>query len=238
MWDTGASDIYVVTSFKALADAARRVEDFSSNIKGLLYKADDGLPAMVAMEMGRPTLATADPPQHTAQKQLIFPKFVAKRMELIEPELTTFAKGCIDKIDAAPEFDFMEEIGGAVPIHAISRLIGFRDSREDLLRETSYDSTRMTGGTRTLEELGQVRMRIDEIQTWFKAQLDERDGESEKDLLDAVKAALISGKLSEDEAIITMMILLAAGGESTASFLGNAARILAERPDLARPASR
>ena len=101
-----------------------------------------------------------------------------------------------------------------------------------MLLETAYSSLGLTGGTKTLEELGMSRLRIDEISAWMESQLDGRDGNGTEDLLDAVKHAVDTAQLTKREGVITMITLLSAGGESTASLLGNAARILAERPDL------
>jgi cytochrome P450 len=44
--------------------------------------------------------------------------------------------------------------------------------------------------------------------------------------------AVLDGELSDIEAISTLTLLIAAGGESTTSLTGTGVRILAERPDL------
>jgi cytochrome P450 len=232
VWRVGTSNVFLVTAFELLTEAALRVDDFSSVLSALLYKDPDGLPATLPVDIGQPTLATADPPVHTLHKQLMFPRFVTKRMELLEEELARFTEVCLDGAESLSEFDFMTVVGGAVPIHAISALIGFRGVDEQVLLQTAYDSVEMTGGAKTLEELGRVRLRSDEINAWTSAQLEERDGQGSGDVLDAVKAAINTGQLTHGEAAVTMMTLLSAGGESTASLLGNSVRMLADRPDI------
>jgi cytochrome P450 len=232
VWRVGGSNVFLVTAFEPLAEAALRVNDFSSVLTALLYKDADGLPATLPIELGEPTLATADPPVHTLHKQLMFPRFVTKRMELLEEELVGFTNARLDETETHADFDFMTAVAGAVPIHAISALIGFRNSDEQMLLQTAYDSVELTGGFKTLEELGRARLRTDEISAWMNAQLDERDGRSATDVLDAVKAAINGGQLTKGEGVTTMLTLLAAGGESTASLLGAAVRILADRPDI------
>jgi cytochrome P450 len=232
VWRVGGSNVFLVTAFEPLAEAALHVNDFSSVLTALLYKDADGLPATLPIELGEPTLATADPPVHTLHKQLMFPRFVTKRMELLEEELFRFTQARLNEAEAHSDFDFMTAVAGAVPIHAISALIGFRDNDEQMLLQTAYDSVELTGGSKTLEELGRARLRTDEINAWITGQLDERDGQNSNDVLDAVKAAINSGQLTKGEGVTTMMTLLAAGGESTASLLGAAVRILADRPDI------
>jgi cytochrome P450 len=232
VWRAGDAPIFLVSSYEQVCEAARRIEDFSSHLKVLLHRTKDGLLAAEPAFFGSPALGTADPPVHTTHKQLLFPRFVANKMQLIEPEVTAFVNARLDGAQAKREFDFMEEVGATVPIHAISKLIGFRDPDERALGQISDDSTDFVGGTRTIEELGAAQVRINEVGAWLDSLLNERDGTKTDDLMDAVKAGILSGHLTQGEGVMTMIILLSAGGDSTGNLLGNSVRILAERPDL------
>lgn len=234
VWRASPHDVYAVTSFELLAEAARRVEDFSSVMTSLLYKGEDGLIAKMDMRLGEPTLAVADPPAHTAHKQLIFPKFVSQRMVRIEAELADFADSCLERTLDMGRFDFMEEIGIAVPIRAIAMLIGFNDSNDALLAKTAFQLVELTSAARTLDEMSQIQVNHGEIRAWMQDQLDQRDGSESEHVLDAVKTAVDTGQFSPDQAMTTLLTLLSAGGESTSSLLGNAVRILAEQPDIRR----
>lgn len=234
VWRASPQDIFAVTSFDLLAEAARRIEDFSSVMTALLYKGDDGIIAKMDMQLGEPTLAVADPPVHTAHKQLIFPRFVSRRMAGIEEELAEYAERCIARTIEMGSFDFMQEIGIAVPIRAIAMLIGFNDSNDALLAQTAFQLVELTSAARTLEEMAQVQLNHGEIRVWMQDQLDQRDGSESEHVLDAIKVAVDSGQFTPDQAMTTMLTLLSAGGESTSSLLGNAVRILAEQPDIRR----
>jgi cytochrome P450 len=201
-------------------------------MNAFLYKNDEGVLAKIPTQLGEPTLAVADPPVHTAHKQMIFPQFVSKRMALIEDELTRYAHACIDESQDMGRFDFMEEIGIAVPIRAIAMLIGFADSNDELLARTAFQLVELTSAARTMEEMGQIQLNHEEIRIWMTDQLERRVAGESEHLLDAVKAAVNSGQFNHDQAMTTMMTLLSAGGESTSSLLGNAVRILAENPDI------
>ena len=232
VWQVGESNIYLVTAFDALAEAARRTADFSSEMRKLIYRDPNGLPVSLPVDLGPPTLAIADPPVHKLHKQLVFPKFVSKRMSLLEQEMTRYTDECLDQCEGLGSFDFMEEVADAVPIHAISMLIGLDHFRKSLLIETIKDTWPLTSGTHTLEQLKAARIRTDEIFVWFGEQLNARDGEASEDMLDAIKGAIKSGDLSLGEALSTLITLLSAGGESTGSLLGNAVGMLAEKPQL------
>lgn len=234
VWRASPDNIFVVTSFEHLSEAARRIEDFSSIMTSFLYKGEDGVLTKMEAGLGDPTLAVADPPVHTAHKQLIFPRFVSQRMVRIEAELTAYAEKCIERTRELGRFDFMKEIGIAVPIRAIAMLIGFNDSNDSLLARTAFQLVELTSAARTLEELAQIQLNHDEIRVWMQDELDQRPGGESEHVLDAIKNAVNSGQFSRDQAMTTMLTLLAAGGESTSSLLGNAVRILAENPDLVR----
>src|SRR6188508_1795959 len=64
VWRIPGTTIVAVSSFDAVTEAAGRVGDFSSTLRGVLYRTDDGDPAVFPFDAGPGTdvLATADPP--------------------------------------------------------------------------------------------------------------------------------------------------------------------------------
>jgi len=81
VWRVPGTEVFVVSTFARLNEAAARVEDFSSNMRCLLYRDDGGLPARLSFgASGADALATADPPIHKLHRDAVFPELVAKRM--------------------------------------------------------------------------------------------------------------------------------------------------------------
>ena len=233
VWEVPGTGIVTVATFELLAEAAGRVEDFSSNINCLLYRGTDGMPCRLPFgDAGVQALATADPPMHALHRDTVFPELVAKRMAALEPDIVEIAEDCVSKALDQRSVDFMAAIGNVVPITMISRLIGFRDSPLDDLLKAAFDSTAMLGSTLSYDELVGLIARTGEIQEWVSHQLLAAVTEPTADLLGAVAQGVRSGAFSEYEAIVILHTLLSAGGESTTSLLGNAVRILAEHPDL------
>ena len=63
VWEIPGTGIYAVSTFELLAEAASRVQDFSSNMTCLLYRDEGGLPSrFVFGDINGQALATADPP--------------------------------------------------------------------------------------------------------------------------------------------------------------------------------
>ncbi len=233
VWEVPGTGIFTVATFELIAEAAGRVEDFSSNLNCLLYRDAHGIPCRLPFgHAGVQALATADPPMHALHRDSVFPELVAKRMAALEPDIVEIAQGRVGQALNEGAVDFMAAIGNVVPITMISRLIGFHDSDLDQLLSAAFDSTAMLGSTLSYDDLVAHITRTVEIAEWVSRQLSAAMSQPSNDLLGIVAQGVKSESLSEDEAVVILHTLLSAGGESTTSLLGNAVRILAERRDL------
>src|ERR1700686_1161399 len=98
VWEISDSGLFAVSTFELVAEAAARVEDFSSNINFLLYRDDAGLPCRLPFgDAGGQALATADPPMHALHRSTVFPELVAKRMAELEPDIVDLAGRCVTR---------------------------------------------------------------------------------------------------------------------------------------------
>ena len=233
VWMIPGTAVFTVSTFELVAEAAGRVDDFSSNMRCLLYRDEAGLPGRFEFgdDAGQ-ALATADPPLHAVHRSAVFPELVAKRMETLEPDIVELANELVTVALENGAVDFMTAIGNIVPITMISRLVGFRDSNLDELWSSAVNGTRLVGGTLSLNELIEVAGRTGGILNWVADQLSVVLEDSSEDLLGAVASAVRDGVMTNVEGISILTTLLSAGGETTTSLLGNAVRMLAERPDL------
>jgi len=233
VWEVPGTGLFTVSTFALVSEVTGRVEDFSSNLRCLLYRDGTGLPCRLPFgDAGTQVLATADPPVHTLHRNTVFPELVANRMAEIEPDLVDVVGGCVTRALGGGTVDFMQVVGNVVPITMISRLIGFRDSNLDQLLRAAFDTTLMLGSTLTLDELMERIGQLGEVQRWIDEQLAAAMPEPGDDLLGAVARGVNAGVFSEFDANGTLVTLLSAGGETTTSLLGNAVRILAENPEL------
>lgn len=168
-------------------------------------------------------LASADPPVHTLHRRAVFPELVAKKMAELAPEITRLANECVRSYVAAGGGDFMDTVANPVPINVISWLIGFRDGDTDLLLQSAADSTMMVGGAMTLEDLTALIERTAEVSAWINRQIT-AGGAPEDVLLGTIAKAVAEQAITLDQGVVILLTLLSAGGESTTSLIGNAAR--------------
>ena len=232
VWRVPGTDVFVVTSFARTSEVVGRTDDFSNNVLQLLYRDEAGLPRQLSFgDASFQALASADPPAHTVHRRTVFPDLVAQRMVTLEPDVEAIASECVHRLVADGSGDFMSVVANVVPITMISRLIGFRDSDPDRLLRAAFDSTLMIGVTMTLDELMALVARSDDIGSWIGEPLASGDAPDDV-LLGTISRGVAEGALRPEEGVIILHTLLSAGGESTTSLIGNAVRILAERPEL------
>jgi cytochrome P450 len=237
VWQVPGTPVVIVSSFAAVTEATNRVEDFSSNLRGLLYRTDDGLPAVLPFDAGENAnaLATADPPMHTAHRKAVFPELVGRRMATLRPEIEELAETHMTAALTRTPVAFMDDIANAIPIRVVSKLIGFHDEDPDELLATAFGSTAMLAATESLDEINALMERSLAVFGWMNEQLVERATDSMPDgILGAVRSAVATGDLDVGAGLTIIHTLLSAGGESTTSLLGNAVHMLATMPDLQR----
>lgn len=233
VWRVPGTEIFVITSYALLVEAAQKPEVFSNNMRCFLYRDENGLPARLNIgDFAVQALASADPPVHTAHKRAVFPKFVEKRMALLEPEIIELAAGLTAQAAVKQNVDFMAEVANRIPISVVSKLIGFRDSDLDTLLQTAFDSATIVSAAASQERLGELMMRSNEIRVWMAEQLAAAADQPGEDILTSIGQGVAAGALDTNVALIILQTLLAAGGESTTSLLGNAAGYLAQDPDM------
>jgi cytochrome P450 len=155
-------------------------------------------------------------------------------MRTLEDDIRALSATTVEQALRDDTFDFMATIGNVVPITVVAKLIGFRDTDPVQLLQAAFDSTTMVGGTMELDQLNALVTRTGIIQDWIARQIMDAADDDEEGILLAVRRALAAGTLQIGESVTILHTLLSAGGESTSSLLGNAARMLAEDSALQR----
>lgn len=235
VWRLPQTDAFLVSSWDLVTEAAGRVEDFSNHFRHTLFSEDDGTLGVIDNgEGGGPDVfAGADPPAHTAHRKVFFPELVQTRMDRLEPDVAALADQLLDEllrrecVDAA-------ELAEVLPLRIMAeRVIGFRGADIAQTQRWVFGGSRLMGGRLRFDELAAVAAEVAGMWPWVAEQLDDAlAAPTGGDVLHAAAAGVRDGLLTHDEAAFTLMVLLGAGGETTTSLIGNAIRILAERPDL------
>lgn len=235
VWQAGDTDVFTVSSYERLTEAAGRVEDFSSNLRYLLYRDERGLPARERHGFADvQILATVDPPVHAMHRKIVAAAFSPNRLAALEATIAGLSVGLVNKALLPGQIDFMAAVANLIPIEIVSALVGFKDGDPGALLRAAFASTDILAGAISRETLRERTSFSTETGLWIAQQLESAIGEHREGIIGELAEAVRSNAIEPIVAIAILRILLSAGGESTTSLIGNAVRILAEDGDLQR----
>jgi len=231
VWRVPDTTLFLASTWAVVIEALGRVDDFSSNLDALVYRDADGGPAlfdMTPLGTNIQTLATADPPAHTVHRRAVFPSLVERKMAGVEPLARTTAETLLARGVADGRCEITTTLAHPLPMTVLAEVMGFDDPDLDELLAWAFDGTALLAGTNSLEQMGALSARAAEAGAFLAGRLAEATPDPETGVIGAVARAVTDGLLTVEEGVSTLIILLGAGGESTASLIGNAVRALAE----------
>ncbi len=233
----GDSAFYAVCGWDAVQEAVDRVQDFSSNLTATMVFGTDG--TVRPFTMGAPgasshALATADDPAHAAHRRMLLPHLSAKRVRIIEDFAAATAERLWDEHLGGGHIEWMGAVANRLPMMVVVRLLGLPDADVDDLIRLGYATTTLLDGIVTTDQLDAARAAVIELAGYVMAHFEEANAGGEPGLIADLAARYASGELEQMPALEIMLTLFGAGGESTASLLGSAAWILAERDEIQR----
>jgi cytochrome P450 len=233
----GDSEFYAVCGWDAVLEAIERVEDFSSNLTATMVYHDDR--TVTPFEMGPPgdpshALATADDPVHAIHRKILLPHLSAKRVRIIEEFAAQTAVRLWDENLHDGQIEWMSAIANRLPMMVVAKLLGLPDEDVDKLIPLAYASVTLLNGVVTNEQLQQAGIAAFELSSYVLEHFEKASASAEHGLIADMAARCASGELEQTPALAIMLTLFSAAGESTASLLGSAAWILADRPEIQR----
>ncbi|BCO76227.1 cytochrome P450 144 [Mycobacterium intracellulare] len=233
----GDSVFYAVCGWDAVQEAVERVEDFSSNLTATMVFHEDG--TVVPFDVGPPegpmhALATADDPVHAMHRKILLPHLSAKRVRIIEEFAVQTADRLWEQNLRDGQIEWMSGVANRLPMMVVCKLLGLPDDDVDNLIRLGYATTTLLDGIVTPEHLEQAGVAAMELSGYVLEYFEKASANDEYGLIADLAARYTSGELEQLPALGIMLTLFSAAGESTASLLGSAAWILADRPAIQR----
>ncbi|EPQ76432.1 putative cytochrome P450 hydroxylase [Mycobacterium marinum MB2] len=229
------SEFYAVCGWDAVNDAISRPEDFSSNLTATMTYSPDGKVAAFEMDqLGGPThvLATADDPAHAVHRKLLVRHLAARRIRSLERFVSETAERLwFDGLQGG-RIEWMDAIANRLPMMVVAELIGLPDADIAQLVQWGYGATQLLEGLVDQDQLADAGIAVMQLSGYITEQFARAAADPQENLLGELATACATGELDSLTANLMMVMLFAAGGESTASLLGSAVWILATRPDI------
>jgi cytochrome P450 len=183
-----------------------------------------------------------DPPRHTRLRNLVLKAFTPGTIADLEPRIAQIARGLLDDIGAASEFDAVTQFSSLLPMIVISDLLGI-SAAERARFQTWSDATlglalTLLGGEAAIVAAETYGQATAEMSQYLAVFLERRPaappgpGSAEDNLLNRLATAELDGeRLTHGEILGFFQLLLLAGSETTTNLIGNALICLLDNPD-------
>ncbi len=183
-----------------------------------------------------PSMIGLDPPAHDRLRGLVNQAFTPKIIRRLEPRMVEIAQQLLDKALTQRKTDLVRALTYPLPVTIIAEIIGVptEDSERfkywsDKLVETLGVGIFAPPDRETFERNQKL---VEELSAYFARLADERRRSPREDLLSGLVAAEVEGsKLSFDELVQMLILLLVAGNETTTTLIGNVVLTLLEQPE-------
>lgn len=179
--------------------------------------------------MNMPNMLTVDPPDHTRLRRLVSKSFTPRMIEDLRPRIQQIADELLDVVQEQRKMEIIADFAYPLPIIVISEMLGipatdrnqFRAWTQELMK-ASVDPGQGTAVTATLEKF------INYIEVLFN----EKHLNPSDDLISAlVQAKEQEDKLSKNELLSTIWLLIIAGHETTVNLISNGVLALLQHPE-------
>ena len=171
-----------------------------------------------------------NPPDHTRIRGLVSRAFTPRRVEQLRPEVITMTDSLLDGLGGSG--DFVDGLAFPLPANVISALVGVPEADRDWLRPLIADIGASVEPTATAEAMDVAEAAMVKIREYLTDLIVSRRADPRDDLLSGlIEASDGEDRLSEVEVMSNVLLIYAAGFETTTHLLGNMVRALVANPD-------
>jgi cytochrome P450 len=175
-----------------------------------------------------------DDPAHLRLRTLVSKGFTPRRIRELEPRVTEIAIQHLDTALQSETFDYVDEFAGKLPMDVISELMGVPEPDRAQVRAWADGVMHRDEGVTDVPPAA-VEASINLI-VYYQEMVAERRKKPTDDLTTALLEAEIDGdRLTDDEILGFMFLMVIAGNETTTKLLANAAFWGHKNPDQLTP---
>ncbi|MDQ4053731.1 MAG: cytochrome P450 [Actinomycetota bacterium] len=226
-------DLWALTRHADIAEAFRTEGTYSNSWGVAIEKSAWGPDAHKVM-----SILGMDPPRQNRLRSLVSRGFTPRRVHDLLPRIQAltdrYLGECLETAQDGGEFDWIADFAGKLPMDVISEMMGVpEEDRAEVRRQADIVVHREDG-------LYDVPPAGAEASMWLVAYYQEmvarRRRRPSDDLTSALVQAEIDGdRLTDDDVIAFLFLMVVAGNETTTKLLGHALFHLTRHPDqLAR----
>jgi len=232
-------DFWVALRYDHVQRLSRERKAWSSDmfVEGMgfgTYDREDPVHRRYAEVASRNVMIT-DAPDHTRLRALMNHAFTGRAIKLWGPAIQTVTDEVLGSVVTGTEVDAMADLAEVVPVWVISKLIGVPIADRERFRQLSVAFTETFDPTVMGERRDRAIRHSVELFDYVRDMALDRTRAPGEDLLTTLIHAEEDGaKLSMDELIASVCMLLVAGNETTADLIATGLAQLMAHPDQFR----
>ena len=217
----------VVSRFADVDRILRDHRNFSNNLKSARHARG----IVATRRKLKPSMLALDPPDHTRLRRLVNRAFTPRSVAELEGFIRATAHGLVDMVEGTDEFDLIKDFAVPLPTIVIARMIGVPERDLDRFKVWSSRLARALEPILAPDEQEQVYRTHQQLTAYFTAIIEVRRRQPRDDLVSRLVQAEEEGdRLTRDETIVMLRLLLLAGNETTTNLIGNGLRALLRHP--------
>jgi cytochrome P450 len=232
------ADCYYLSRYEDIKQVAMDPDRFSSNIVAILLAGGSGrLSTFVPprLPMAPPdVLALQDPPVHRIQRKIATAGLGKGFVQMLEPQVRVLVDRHLDDVLRAREVDWMDAFAFRIPIALTLDILSI--PRDDAMQVKSWadEAISLLSGVNTRWELAKKVWNGFGFFKWCRAQLEDAERRHPQPgfMMGALIDAVREGVMTRREAAATVLQIIIAGSDSSASLMGSMVRLLAQNPDV------
>lgn len=183
------------------------------------------------------SILEANEPHHARMRSLIASVFTARRVAALEPAIVAAVHRLLEEMaeqggDGSP-VDFMDAFAFRLPVGVICELLGVPEADRYRFRTLASDLTVALELIADEAELTPADAAAEELGAYFTELAARRRADPQDDLVSALVQVADADhtRLSEQELLANLVLLLVAGFETTTNLLGNGLALLFDHPE-------
>lgn len=179
------------------------------------------------------TMFYADPPYHTHLRGLVNNAFTPNAVEGMRPHIQRIVDDLLDAVQDKDGFDAIHDLAHPLPILVIAQMLGLPAEERLRFKQWSDDLFAILGSVpHTPEAMERAALSLEELTSYLTELSAARRLEPRGDILSALLSAVEHGeRLTQEELVANVTILLSAGHETTSNLIGNGLLALLNNPD-------
>lgn len=223
---------WAVTRFADILAIEKDLESFTST-HGAAY------PLMSTGPMQGPSaddLLLTDPPRHTRLRKVAAKGFGPRVVANFEPWIREIVREAIAAVDGRDTFDWVAEFAQTIPAYVIGRVLGIpREDRERLVAWTIaiFAATQQTEGLLPGEGTARKTEGPQREMAEYAAMIQElKRANPADDMFTVLGKCVDDGEITQAEFLQWMVLMMAAGFETTHTAIGHSMRMYLEDPEV------